>query len=358
MKAGIITLYGNYNYGNRLQNQAVSTLLARRGISSTTLIVRYGNSIVNNIWKYRNICREKINVTHSGAERAKNFKKYSESLPHEYILSQQDRVRAAEKYDLIVIGSDQIWHPDIYRHFGEQFASFFPSKRVMCLSPSFGVSQLPVDVLDEYRIGLERLPRLSVREEAGSKIIRELTGKDAKVLCDPTMGIDSAKWLDVSSRNACPNFRYAFAYFLGGLNGEDEHHLRQCSESLGLKYLNVLDKGNTQQYSADPNAFVGLIAQSSVVFTDSFHATVFSILLGRPVVIFSRREGVSTFSRLETLAQKFGLAGHILSSPSNLNPSLLEHLMDSHSSRTEEVIAENAQSINRFIDSELDRINS
>lgn len=168
MKAGIITLYGNYNYGNRLQNQAVSTLLADRGISSTTLIVRYGNSVVNKVWKCRNELKETVCFSHAGRTRRNAFRLYSRTLPHEYILSETDRKNAVEKYDFFVIGSDQIWHPDVYRHFGEQFGEFCPADRIMCLSPSFGVAEIPDDVESAYQEGLCRIQRLSVREEAGA----------------------------------------------------------------------------------------------------------------------------------------------------------------------------------------------
>lgn len=38
MKIGIITLFGLYNYGNRLQNLAVSQIIANQGYEAETIV--------------------------------------------------------------------------------------------------------------------------------------------------------------------------------------------------------------------------------------------------------------------------------------------------------------------------------
>jgi len=42
--------------------------------------------------------------------------------------------------------------------------------------------------------------KLSVREEAGAKIIKELTGRDAVVLVNPTLMLTKEKWLSISKK--------------------------------------------------------------------------------------------------------------------------------------------------------------
>lgn len=359
MKAGIITLFGNYNYGNRLQNQAVSTLLSDRGISSVTLTVRYGNVFVNQLWRMRNLLSDDIIINSADRLRRDNFKIYSKSLPQKYILSERDRERVVDEFDFLVIGSDQIWHPSVFMHYGEQFASFYPADKIVCLAPSFGVSQLPDSVMGAYREGLQRLPRVSVREQAGADIVEKLTGRRAEVLCDPTMGISVNRWLSEASVKPCPKTPYAFAYFLGGLEPADEDLLAAKARSFGMRYINILNRNNTTQYCADPNGFVGLISSASVVFTDSFHASVFAFLLHRPLAIFNRREhGLKTSSRLETLARTFGQSNRILSSPSELDDAHFNEIMDLNGSNVDEVAAHRSLVFNRYLDSELVRINN
>lgn len=60
--------------------------------------------------------------------------------------------------------------------------------------------------------------RLSVREDAGAKIIKDLTGRDAPVLVDPTLLLTKEKWLFIAKEaDNKPKKKYMLTYFLGGV---------------------------------------------------------------------------------------------------------------------------------------------
>lgn len=70
-----------------------------------------------------------------------------------------------------------------------------------------------------------------------------------------------------------------------------------------LLYEKIYDDG-FELYFAGVEEFLGLIKNAKLVCTDSFHATVFSIILNTPFLVFMREQiasGVDMNSRIESL---------------------------------------------------------
>lgn len=65
---------------------------------------------------------------------------------------------------------------------------------------------------------ISRFEHLSVRERQGADLIKELTGKDAKVVLDPTLLLNSGEWdsyADIQGAENFPDEHYILCYFLG-----------------------------------------------------------------------------------------------------------------------------------------------
>lgn len=59
---------------------------------------------------------------------------------------------------------------------------------------------------------------LAVREEDGAKIIKNLAGREADVLVDPTVLLTKERWLDIAKATSNkPSKSYLLTYFLGGI---------------------------------------------------------------------------------------------------------------------------------------------
>ena len=62
-------------------------------------------------------------------------------------------------------------------------------------SGSFGISELEEQLKTKYKNGLKNFNYISVREDAGKKIIEKLTNrKDIDVLIDPTLLLTTEEW--------------------------------------------------------------------------------------------------------------------------------------------------------------------
>ena len=53
MKVGIVTLYGDFNYGNRLQNYALSTVLRGMGNDVVTLVTVQKTAAIKGYFRKR-----------------------------------------------------------------------------------------------------------------------------------------------------------------------------------------------------------------------------------------------------------------------------------------------------------------
>ncbi len=214
------------------------------------------------------------------------------------------------EFDFFSIGSDQVWNPT-YPHTSElRFLTFAKNNQKLCFAPSFGISELPEYVKGPYGKWLKEFPSLSVREERGAQIIKELTGKEATVICDPTLTLRKEGWESIEKK---PSFStdkpYALTYFLGNETNEYRKYIERIAKEKGLEIINLFDIREPLYYDVDPAEFVYLIHHADAVFTDSFHCAVFSIIFKRDFVVFDRVEdGKSMGSRLKTLLGTFSLS--------------------------------------------------
>ena len=84
-----------------------------------------------------------------------------------------------------------------------------------------------------------------------------------------------------------------------------------CLEKeIGIKVINLLDEKNYEHYVTGPDEFLWAIEHAKLVYTDSFHGTVFSILFRTPFVVCNRigsKVEEKMGSRVDTLLKYFGL---------------------------------------------------
>ena len=342
MKIGIITLLGN-NYGNRLQNYAVQELLRPYGEVKT---VRYEkkqpssyrkkvrrhtlrylldaiNSRLQNLYHLSNRRRSTIErllyfikhrneIKQSISQRNQRFadfdKKYIYYETEKLHITGDDQTAWVKSYQAWVCGSDQIWNPSYPTATPIAFLQFAEKERRIALSASIGITDL-AKMLPEYPEWLHSIPYLSVREEQAVSLIQQLSGRTAELLPDPTMLLEREKWETMADNAQTPlPDSYALTYFLGIREKEYENYINRETTANQLERVDLLNAEYPEYLKMDPADMINAIRKAKVVFTDSFHGVVFSIIFHKPVVIFTRsEEGASMNSRIETLVKKFNL---------------------------------------------------
>jgi len=306
-KVGIVTVCGNNNYGNKLQNYAIVKRIGSLGYATETIwIQNCSRGIKNFIYS---VVKLPIMDHILCRKRRMNFVRFNKYLNvKNRVVSEKGMKRAVKKYNSIIVGSDQVWNPHYFSN-----DSIFLLKDVKCrksaFSASFGVSEIDENDKGRYVNTLKDFDYISVREEKGAELVRELSGRnDAEVLVDPTMLLDSSEWDTISCAPRDVPERYILCYFLGELSDKRMNEIKKIAKEYKCEIINILDEKN-KFYNTGPREFLYLEKHAELICTDSFHSSVFAVLYGRPFVIFDREEKGSAKmnSRLDTLVSKFKL---------------------------------------------------
>lgn len=317
---GIVTIQNRFNYGNRLQNYATQRILERYGLEVESMVQRTSPSLKT---KARAVARKALGKESEfrelemSAERLAAFNEFNKTIHFRDIYN--DRGSEIERYDLIVAGSDQIWAMRKFAHNERwaylQFAK--PCQRI-ALAPSLGLSSASSARKRRLSRYLKGFRSLSVREDSGAKLIFEATGREAQVLCDPTLVLHAEEWRAVASDRLVPETPYIFTYLLGSKSPEVVDVLEKVTFHGEIPIVALSDRERQGEPPAGPSDFISLVDHASHVVTDSFHAAVFSAIMQTPLTIVHRDGGKSAYSqmfgRLETLANKLSIKEKIYGS--------------------------------------------
>lgn len=301
-KIAILTLNGNFNYGNKLQNYALLKYLENKGF------------IVNTIWYKDNIKARIKNEIKRLIPYKLSYKRtnYFENFTRKYLNRKYYKNNNySDFYDFIVVGSDQVWNYNLNTFDEKYFLNFSKNKnKNIAYSASFGIPYIEEKMVNLFKNGLNNFNYISVREESGKKIIKDLINKDVNVLVDPTLLISTNEWDKIAKKpkQLKSNRKYILNYFLGSISNERKKVIEEFALKNDCEIIDIHDINN-EYYAMGPEEFVYLEKNAFLICTDSFHSVIFSILYKRPFIVFDRiesgTEGMET--RIESLLNKFNL---------------------------------------------------
>lgn len=354
-KVGLVTCYFKSNYGSLLQAYATQKFLDSLKIENETINIDknidfkkgkrkyYTSQIFNFTFVKSKLGMIKLKFDKKiNKELGKNIsireKKFKE-FRNQFRLTKELNTYAELKeycknFDNVLVGSDQLWLPvnvvsDYYT------LNWVPDEiNKISFSTSFGISSIPEKYEELYKKFLNRINYLSTREESGKKIIKDLTDRDAKVVCDPTLLFNKEEWMDIQEERPIVNGKYIFCYFLGN-SIEYRKFAERLKEKTGYKIVSINHCDEYVKYSdvfADevpydigPAEFLNLIRNAEYVCTDSFHGTVFSLINNVKFFVFrryNRKSKVSTNSRLDSLLGTVNLKERLLEGDEDIDKAI------------------------------------
>lgn len=321
MKVAIITINDNDNYGNRLQNYALQQFLSNKikieevdsiwydleytyktkvDIFSWKLWIKY---LINwkNIRKYLKEFYLKDNI------RMYNIGKFTNRINTVFDLKIKDNL--SREYDYFIVGSDQVWNPNFWDqkcgHANVRFLKFTSKEKRIAYAASIAIPEIPKDKEQFFKDSLNEMKVISMREKTGANLVKDLTGREVPVVVDPTILLSKEEWQKIEMVPEWYNGeKYILTYFLGNSSPVIEN----IAKKNNWKIYNLMDKDNFDLYTSRVEEFVYLINHAQLVVTDSFHGTVFSILMNTPFLVVNRQQkGVADMtSRIDTLMELFG----------------------------------------------------
>lgn len=232
----------------------------------------------------------------------------------------------APQYDVYVSGSDQLWNPMHSFSIEPFFLTFAPEGcKKISYATSIGVTKLTEREKTDFKRWLASYEAISVREDEGKQLLGSfIKDKNIEVVADPTFLLDIKDWKKLAITPSMKE-NYILLFSLTNAKPLVDFAIRMSKES-GKKL--VILKGplldaNSPDYILDnnigPREFLGYFDNADIVITDSFHGSVFSMLMGAKN-FFSYIQPVSkTGNRITNLLKTVEEPNHLL--PSDLAKS-------------------------------------
>lgn len=317
MRVALLTIWHEKNYGAELQAYATVKLLQKLGCKVKMIDIRLSDTRKGNFNQkiYDLFC----GLT-PGHRKFKRFWKTHIPVTRRY-KTIQELQEDPPNADVYIVGSDQVWNPDLTGEFSLLYFLNFGKNNVKKISfaSSFGSTNWKHTEL-KYQVCqlLKKFNYVTCREKSGVALLeREFNIKATSVL-DPTLVLGEYTELikDVKEKNT-------LVYYPLYPDPDLENFVMTLSEELGLSYVN----NNEMKYIArkiewdrvSVEDWVRNIAESQLVVTRSFHGLVFSLMFHRQFAIVSTANGRS--SRITDLLELLGLSNRLFDSTDELYAS-------------------------------------
>ncbi len=345
-KIGIITILNVNNYGAELQAFALPHKLKSMGYDAEIInYLFYKNpeyqsensaqpliktSFKNKLkdfvlkWLDKYSAFKYPEIAKRRKQRFDSFHKTHTPLSKPY-KSYSELYNATLPYDTFIVGSDQVWNPNNGTNIAPYFLTFAPENaNKVSFASSFGVSSLNENYYDQYREWLNNLNHMGTRELDGVNIIKNITGKNATHVVDPTLLLSKREWEDLMVPYVSKEPYILFFIFKKNRYAEELAYkiqkktgfkiIRVCKNEIPLesddKILNIRDFG--------PLEFLGLYSGAEIVLTTSFHGSVFSLIFEKPFYTITPMSKDNN-SRQESLVNTLNLQDRLLREGDDVN---------------------------------------
>jgi|LAHS01.1.fsa_nt_gb hypothetical protein len=324
-KVCIVTITDLNNYGNRLQNFALVSFLENNFYCNVrTLWPNYTISFLSAghylycqlkdflmffLFRQKTVC----------ASRYRRFVRFNRIIKKSraLLLPFGKFFILKNHFEYFISGSDQVWNPDFTLPLNISFLTFAGKKQRLSYAASFGRGSLTMEEIAKISPMVGEMNLLSVREPGSLALIRKMTNGEASLSIDPVFLISSKEWSAFCMRHVSSKAELMvktpilFVYWLGH---ENEIVFRRIKEIGEKRLLNVVfcspncSMSNVNNFSdCSPWDFVYLLAHASLVVTNSFHGTAFSLIFHRDFYCIQRfdKDAPKNDTRLLALKQEF-----------------------------------------------------
>jgi len=367
---GIIThYYKSKNYGGILQAYALSAKLIIMGYSAKQICYSYvqgckGSLSIKFIFRHpKTVFRKiyyKLNNKKFNTRNIKLDSFNNQIIPHtDKIYTSKELNELNNSFDLFITGSDQVWHPNVINN---GFLLTFTNKPTISYAASIASKKVSNEYIKTMAKALPNFNAVSVREKDAVDLLQPLTDKKIEWVLDPTLLLDRKDWDEI-----CPERRikekYLFCYFLGH-DKRIRKLAKRYAKKHGLKIVNLphlcgiakadIGFGDYKLYDVAPNDFISLIKYADCVFTDSFHACVFSGIYNKNFVAFNRHGMESMATRLYSLCELFECQDHFCDVKEKYNMDYIDKIGQVDYNKNFDLLKEMKNKSMEFLNKNLD----
>lgn len=282
-KISILTFSKGDSYGAVLQSYALATILREWGHQVEFIHLYWLNS-------WRQFLLKKLTPI---SYRFEEFRKLYLSPFSKPCSSFEDLAEVTKNTDICIVGSDQVWNPDITKQYMlHYFFDFLPENTYrIAYAASFGIHQWRTTGYETEIIELlKKFSYISVREDSAIHICEDVFRVEAVKVLDPTFLIENymerLHLIKCTSSNII-SFKFSTNSEYYKLLSHMGNKLQKRVVSLDPIRLNT--SSEILNFKLAPfssvESWLHYILNAELVITDSFHCTVFSILFKKQFIV-------------------------------------------------------------------------
>lgn len=372
-KVGIMSMQRIYNYGSFLQAYALKQLIEEIDdeIEVSFIDYRPGEPLVKMENKESTGMQRKF-------EKLKEYSQVSCSLKNRIKFFNHKRTYGKRFYpllgiseefnhgvplDVLVIGSDEVFNcVQANTNVGysrDLFGNGAKAKKVISYAGSFGNTTIEkiqnFQIENKIKQDFKGFHAVSVRDQNSYNIVKKMGVEKPVINVDPVLAYD---YMSLEKRIPAERMyekKYMIVYgYSGRLSKEESDVLRKYATDNELK---ILCFGGVQDccdefIDCTPFELLAYFRDASVIVTDTFHGTIFSIINNRPFGTLIRKSSGVKYGneeKLSYLLEKFGLLEKQIKAPieiekvlsSDVNWNTVNYTLIQERKKSEEYLTQN-----------------
>lgn len=272
MKIGILTYWSVANYGAWTQAYALNKTLSKMFPEDQIEHIAY---LEESHW----------NSYYLNDDKGYNCFQYNwNEIPHSKELTADD----IDSYacDLLITGSDSIWEEINSGVFSSDWhlvgLGFKNCKKIISYAASAGSITKYDEISFKMKEGLNKYDSISVRDENTRELVKELTGRNASVVLDPSLLWDFQN--DVNVKKTSYNHYiavYGCQWSEEFIKNARKFAMENNYKLISIGFVNQWCDINYKRLELRSFEWLGMIKHADYVFTSTFHGLMLSLAFRR-----------------------------------------------------------------------------
>lgn len=336
MRIGILTFHCAHNYGAVIQCYGLQQYL--KSLGHQVVVIDYRPSYFDfyqwtnvsyaksgNLLAYLRTKISRLLVNSVGKNRYQSFEDF---IKYKLNLAPYMSLNDSSDYDAIILGSDQIWSPELT---GGNYDDVYFGDNAKCKIISYAASSRTTKLTEAQRTylktHLQQIDVISVRETSLNKLLQPLVNKPITTVIDPSI-LPDAKDYELLCKPVSHDTPYVLIYEINR-NADTLRIANEIANSINAEVIELVSYASPKFYSksikmeSGPIDFLSYIKNAACVVTTSFHGMALSLKFQKN--FYSIRQGTNADLRAESLLSKIGLLDRFIPMNSSVEYSEINY---------------------------------
>lgn len=317
IKCGVLTFQMTTNYGAVLQAYALMHALNNFDAVNCE-ILDYRCEAVEDRYKIMRryeTARELVKAALCAVPNAVLKKKFAKFTYEQCEISEPimpgNLKKALVQYDIVVVGSDQIWNSELTGGDENYFLPFQSSCKKIAYAASFGSFDDEKLIKYYFEKDISDFTAVSLREMDTVKYLDNAEKYKIQQVLDPTFLLNREDWKNTFIKSRLIQDKYILVYKMMDAEGLFEF-ARKLGKEKGLPIIYITHSarrkiGMKNIFTASPEEFLNYMYYAEYVVTSSFHGTALSVNLNKEFYYALDTKKITANRRIEALMNLLNL---------------------------------------------------